>query len=282
MSEEPSQQEIKEQQALFDEVEEVVADPLRFKSRLGIGSDAYLTMRVGKRLQSLWDVGGFAVSGAGVAASSTVATTFFSAGGWLGALGLGAAATTPIGWVLGAAAASGAAYYGVSRVFTSYGSSRVDTIPKFINTPIDILGSKLVDLVAPLAIKLARIDGDYDARERQAIIDYFVKDWGISDDYARAAITTIEANTSDQSLNSLVAVLADFKKANPDCNYEVMCKDLVAFLRQVAEADNRLDEREEMTLEKVEQILLERGRFSFNDLLSMLPTLRGESKKAPS
>lgn len=271
------------QTALFDEVERVVADPLRFKVKLGIGSDAYTTMRIGKRLQYLWDVGGVAASGAGVAASPVVASTFFASGGWLSAIGLGAAAATPVGWLVGAAAVSGAAYYGVTRLFSSYGSDRVATIPKFINTPIDILGAKLFELIAPLAIKLARIDGHFDDRERKAILGYFTNDWGISREFAEAALSITEENTTNQSFNELVATLAEFKKANPDCNYDHMCKDIIGFLREVAQADHVLDEREDMAIERIEKVLRDKGRLSFADLSSYVPArLRLGAKRRPT
>jgi uncharacterized tellurite resistance protein B-like protein len=259
-----------DQKLLFDEVQTVVADPLRFKAKLGIGSDAYLTMKVGKRLQSLWDVGGFAATGAGVAASTTVASTFFS-GGFLSTIGLGAAAATPIGWVVGAAVASGAAYYGVTRLFSGYGEDRVVSIPKFINTPIDVLGTRLVELIAPLAIKLARIDGKYDPRERNAIAEYFINEWGIDSEFLKAALTVIEENTSDQSLNDIVTSLADFKKANPDCNYHKMCADIMGFLEEVAVADDFMDEREEMAIERIQKVLLAKGRLSMADLKNYVP-----------
>lgn len=44
----------------FDGVEQVVADSLRFRRKLGIGADAYTSLRVTKNHQQLWDVGGVA------------------------------------------------------------------------------------------------------------------------------------------------------------------------------------------------------------------------------
>ena len=85
----------------FDTVEQVVIDTLRFKRKLAIGEDAYASLRISKRLQQLWDVGGVAASGAGLAASPTIAGTFFASSGWMASIGLGASATTPIGWIIG-------------------------------------------------------------------------------------------------------------------------------------------------------------------------------------
>jgi hypothetical protein len=68
----------------FDGVEAVVAESMRFKAKLGIGDDAYASIKVGKHFQELWDIGGVAATASGIASSSTVAGMFFSSGGWLG------------------------------------------------------------------------------------------------------------------------------------------------------------------------------------------------------
>jgi len=250
----------------FEDVEGVVEDDLRFKLRLGIGSDAYTSMKYGKRLQAVWDVGGFAATGAGVAASPAVAGTFFASSGWLSAIGLGAVATTPIGWVLAAAATSGAAYYGVTRLIQNHSDELVQTVPKFINTPLDILAMSLFDLIAPLAVKVAAFDGHFDAAEREAIESHFVEDWGLSKNYVRKALPIIEENISDMSLDAITNSLVDFKSKNPDCNYSHMSNGILKFLRDVVEADHVVDEREELALERIQRILKARGKFSFADL----------------
>ena len=159
----------------FADVERVVADQLRFKSRLGIGEDAYLSLKLKSLVQDMWDVGAATMSGAKVAGSAYVATTFFSStasGGLFSLIGLGTAAATPVGWVMAAALALGAGYYGVTRVFRGASGSHVIEIPRFINTPIDLLGMKLLDLIGTLAYRVATVDGVFDASERAAIIHH--------------------------------------------------------------------------------------------------------------
>lgn len=113
----------------FEGVTEVVADNLRFKRKLAIGEDAYTSIKVGRALSTIWDVGGVAATGAGVASSSAIASTFFASSGILASIGIGAVATTPVGWVVAAAVVSGGAYFGVSRAIGRYAKSRVEVIP---------------------------------------------------------------------------------------------------------------------------------------------------------
>ena len=70
-----------------------------------------------RHLQDLWDVGGAAAAGAGVA------KTLLAASGPLAAFGV--AASTPVGWLFGAALVSGSTYYGVMRMIKGAQRNRV-------------------------------------------------------------------------------------------------------------------------------------------------------------
>lgn len=250
----------------FDVVDRVIADPLRFKLRLGIGEDAYASLKMQKTLQKLWDVGGVAATGAGVAATPIVASTFFAStatGGFLSMIGLGTAAATPLGWIVAAGLASGGAYYGVTRLFRSYSGSLVDTIPKFINTPIDLLGATLFDLLGALAVRLAMIDGDFSEAERAVIVRHFVTDWGFDPSYVDRALTVIIAGADQQRLKNIARALANFQTVNPDCNPSATRAALLSFLREVGEADGLLDEREELAIDAIDTILREETELSF-------------------
>lgn len=224
----------------FQHVTCVVADPLRFKHKLRIGEDAYTSLRVSKHVRQAWDVGGVAATGAAVAASPAVATTFFAStasGGLLSLIGLGTAAATPVGWIVAAAFASGGAYYGVMRLARTYGSSRLDTIPKFINTPLDLLAAALFDLIGALAVRLAAIDDVVDDSETALIAEHFITEWGLDPQYVRQALGVLLEETNSKRVKQLAQAVADFQAANPDCNAREMQADLLLFLRDVAEAD---------------------------------------------
>lgn len=235
----------------FQSVERVIADPVRMKLKLGIGDEAFASLRVGNLLHKFWTVGGVAAGGIALAQTSTVAS-FFGASGFWGAIGLGTAAT-PIGWVVAAAIVSGGAYYGVMSLAKRYRGSRVEEIPKFINTPIDLLGASLLDLMGTLAVKLAEIDGSHDDDERQVIREYFLHEWGYDPEYLDRALSVIEENSGKQSLPEAVMVLIKFASANPDCDLTSLKKAILGMLREIAEADGRLDERELWALEQVQK-----------------------------
>lgn len=240
----------------FEGVTEVVSDSLRFKRKLAIGEDAYTSLKVGRALSKIWDVGGVAATGAGFASSSAVASTFFASSGLLARIGIGAAATTtPIGWVVAAAVVSGGVYYGVTRAIGRYAKSRVEVIPRFINSPVDQLGAALLDMMGTLSLKVANIDGYIDPLERAAMREYFVLEWGYDRAYAEQALALLEEGALSQPLKQTTTAIGRFVKDHPDCNAEAFFSDLISLLREIAEADGKLDEREDLAIDAIGRAL---------------------------
>jgi uncharacterized protein (DUF697 family)/GTP-binding protein EngB required for normal cell division len=236
----------------FDGVGRVVAEPLKFKAKLDIGEDAFASLQAARLVGDLWQVGTAATAGGLAASSSAVAGTFFG-GGWLAALGIGAT-VTPVGWVVGAAVASGAACYGVLRLYRGYEGTRVKKVPAFINTPIDVLGAALFDLMASLAIRVAREAEEVDDAERAAIADYFIADWGLDSAYVAAALPIIEQSAEGRSLDEIAEALAIYKRDNPDCNFDTLRAELLAFLTEIAAADGVLHDAELAAIARTDRI----------------------------
>ncbi len=248
---------------VFDDtgLERVVADSLRFRQKLRIGEEAYALLRAKNFTLNLWDTAGAAGTGAAIASSSAVASTFFAPTGLAAMLGL-ATAATPVGWVAAAAVVAGGGYYGVSRWFNGKGDAFVETIPKYITTPIDVLGAALVDLLGSLALRVSAIDGHIDPRERACITDHFVHDWGFDRDYVARALDALALRADDTRVKLLAAEIAGFTARNPDCNAAAMHGEIVVFLRELIMADGILDEREELAVEAIERMFAEAGRIT--------------------
>lgn len=238
----------------LEDVERVVAEPLRFKAKLAIGENAYTSLRMVNRLRELWDVMGAAGTGAAIAKSSLIAGTFFAPSGLLGVLGIGTAAT-PIGWVAFAAIASGGACYGMYRMLGKGKDSRVIEIPKYLNTPLDALGMALFDLLAPMALRIAAVDGSVSEAERSCLKQHLVDDWGLDVSFVTRAISLIEPEAVTGSLEAMALEAAGFLHANPDCNHSAIAKEYVTFVRELLEADGALSAEEAAALMLLETTL---------------------------
>ncbi|WP_170560508.1 TerB family tellurite resistance protein [Ruegeria lacuscaerulensis] len=246
----------------FDGVDDVVHDDLRFKAKLGIGENAYTSVRVKKALFEAWDVAGVAATGAQVASSAMIAQKFFAAPSLLAAIGIGTAtAATPVGWIAAASVISGGAWLGITRYLKS-DNSKTTVIPTFINTPLDVLGLGIFDLLAPLAMKVAQVDGKVEETEEAAIRRYFVEEWGYSEQFAERGFEFVKLRLDEYNIKATAQTLGAFTRDNPDCSFDHMYSDIMTFLQTVAEADGILDEREEMALERISKVFAEEGKFS--------------------
>lgn len=250
----------------FEGIETIVVEPLKFKAKLAIGEDAYTSLRLKNATFELWDAVGVATTATAFAKSSVVAATFFAPTGFLAFCGFGAAAVTPVGWVMAAGVLAGGGWIGVTRYIKQSSNSRVTVIPNFINTPMDVLALGLFDLMAPLALKVASVDGEVDSSERNTISSYFVDQWGYDADFVNEGIAYTEKNLASFSIKELAQSLGEFKKQNKDCNCKAMSQEIVGFLREIIEADGRIDEREEMAIEKAQQIFAEIDRFNLKGM----------------
>jgi len=259
----------------FGDLDAIIAEPLKFKAKLGIGEDAYTSLRIKKRLGEIWDIVGAAGTGATVANSSVVVSTFFPASGFLAMLGIGSA-VTPIGWVIGASVVSAGAWYGITRHLQKQTKDRVVVIPTFINTPMDMLALGLFDLMAPLALKVAAIDGEIHTLERTHIRNCFVNEWGYDESFIEKGISFFESRLSEYLIKEIATALAAYQKKNRDCNFETMSKEIDIFLRGVMEVDGKIDEREEMAIEKVNQIFTRKAEFSIKDILPSMGSTTSE------
>ena len=254
----------------MQDVETVIRDPLRFKIKLDIGDEAYSSLRIKRYLLDSVDAANGAATGFVFAKSTVVASTFFAPSGFLGVLGIGAAAT-PVGWAIGAGVAGAGLSLIVGRYFIRGSSDRVKQVPDFINTPMDVLATGLFDMIATLGVKLAEIDGKFVPEERDFITSYFVHEWGYDSLFVQQSLKLIEEHSHEHSIKEISEKLARFKKANPDCNYNSMSQEIIGFINGIAEADGFLDEREEMAIARVEAV--------FEDINSIATTL-SESAKA--
>jgi len=249
----------------FNDTESVINEPLRFKEKLSIGEDAYTSLRVKNTVLEAWDTLGVATTAVAVAKSSAVASTFFAPSGFLAAIGIGAVAATPLSWVIAAGVISSGAWVGITRYIKNQSNSRVSVIPKFINTPMDVLAIGLFDLIAPLALKIAIVDGCVNESEKIFIRDYFIFEWGYDPTFVKDALALAESNLSDFSIKEIACSLAEFQKSNPDCNFREISKEIVAFLKGVMEADGKTDEREMQEIEKIESIFSEAGKINIRE-----------------
>ena len=230
-------------------IDSPLSSPLDFKKELHIGENAYNSLKDKKKALTVLRLASGAGFGSLIASSSAVATTFFPATGIMAVLGLGAAAT-PVGWVVFTAVLSGVAWMAIAKKFDDVGAGRMVEIPKFINTPLDLLAISIFDLLSPMFVKLASVDGEFDQLERITIVNYFVECWGYNEKFVKVGVDM--ASASDLTFSEIMSNFIEFTRSNPDCNATIISHNIMAFLREIAEASNGVVDREHRALLEAE------------------------------
>ncbi|MCY4195980.1 MAG: TerB family tellurite resistance protein [Rhodobacteraceae bacterium] len=212
---------------------------------LGIGENAYGSTRllriVDESLVTVISAGG----GAAVASSSIVANVFFPAG-IMGLLGLTTAAT-PVGWVIASAAAAALGYRGFKTLSRKL-VGPVEVIPRYINSPIDVLAASLLDVMAPLALRVAHADGTYHDVERQSLRNYFTNSWGYNAAFVDLSLGYAEVEFPKISTEEIAHTFADFCKQNRDCQFPSIALNVEGFLKDLTRADGQISEEEQREL----------------------------------
>ncbi|MEH6626554.1 MAG: TerB family tellurite resistance protein [Motiliproteus sp.] len=132
----------------------------------------------------------------------------------------------------------------------------VDVIPKYINSPLDILADNLVDLMLSISLKVAHADGKYSDEESARIDQYFVNEWGYCDTFIESRTERFKTNLDAFRYKDLCVELKKLTKLNKDCNYKEMCSDIVRLAEEIAHADGHFCEKEEIEIEYLRRSLL--------------------------
>ena len=195
-----------------------------------------------------------------IAASSAVASTFFASSGFmastLSALGLGAAAVTPIGWVIAAGVVTGGAYLGVSHLFERSKDTGLIVVPKYINSPLDVIAAALAEMMLPVSLKMAHAGSGMTNSERKAIEAYFTDSWGYSSGFISRLVDEYSHQLDNVSYEQLAKSLGDYCADSKDCDKETIMTGFVTHLREVIEADGVIEPEEQEQIDYLTGLLI--------------------------
>lgn len=245
----------------FEETNEViVTEPLRFKASLGIGEKAYGLLRAKENLSTFAGALGMGGTAAGIASSGAVASTFFAGSGFmastLSVIGLGATAVTPVGWILAASVISGGAYLGVTNLLERSKDNGLVIVPKYINTPLDVIAVALIELMLPVSLKIAHADGEMQSSERQKIQEFFCEEWGYCPGFVSRLIDEYQHQIDAVSYSALAESLAAYCSDSKDCDREAIMTGFVSHLHHIVEADGIISDEEKAEMEELSRLLV--------------------------
>jgi uncharacterized protein YaaW (UPF0174 family) len=227
--------------------------PLIFKCKLAIGDEAYKYLsKADNFLDCLISI----VAGLGGGSIAGVA--------WLATLSpfaqfalLFGLTSTPVGWIAGAGALSTVLAFVLMKQGKILKKKTTIEIPKHLNTPLDLLAQAVISLIMPPILKMAIADGCLCEKEREAIMNYFVKEWGFNREFVANAIHEQESLIAGFDYKEYRQLLFATTCNDNEIKYDVIKKELSSLLTEIMNADEEVSPEEEKELEMLNKIINE-------------------------
>lgn len=251
------------------EITSVVEDSDKFRRKLNIGSDAFWYLSKAENLGSFITA---LSTGAGIASLTCVG--WIASIGTLGQIGLAIGiVSTPAGWFAAAGVGSAAAVFLTRRLLRSVKKEAVTEVPNFINSPLDILGSSICDLICPILLKIAYADGHVTNLEHKKIKDYFTDQWGINSNYVDGLLKFDEAKLRDFEWDGLSKTLKGIEKTG-DLKYSTMASEILATAAEVMSCNGESHPDVQFEMDRLRKALSKEAFFT-----SMKNRLKRESNE---
>ncbi|TCO73698.1 TerB family tellurite resistance protein [Chromatocurvus halotolerans] len=228
------------------DIQTVVADSDRFRRKLEIGGEAFALLTRAENTSSYVN----ALSGGAGAAGATYAA-WWSSLGVLGKIGAGIGmVSTPVGWV-GAAGAVGAGTFLLThRLLRKMRQATTEEIPRFINTPLDVLGVSISEILAPVLCKIVLADGEVADQEISRVESYLCDEWGYDEKYVKSLLVFDAKHVADWDWSQLGEAIAGLRSTK-DVKVSGFARELVRIAEDVAESDGRVTQSERVQLARL-------------------------------
>jgi len=233
----------------------IIDSPLQFKAKLNIGDEAYAYL---SKADNIID---FSIKlSAGLGGGALAGVAWFATLGPFAKLAfLVGVTSTPVGWIVGVGALSSVLAYGLMKAREKTKDTTSITIPKHLNTPLDLLGQSVISLILPATVKMAMIDGRLCENERKVLGDYLAQEWGFNRCFIVNALTEQERLITEFDYEQYRQLVIAATCAVKEIKYEVIKEDLLTILTEVMKADGNISPEEEIELEILSNIILARG-----------------------
>ena len=162
--------------------------------------------------------------------------------------------SNPVGWITAAGVGTGAVVFGGTRLLKKFRNDSIEEIPSYINTPLDVLAINLLKVIMPAMIYVAKADKIAHDAEAEAIIDYFVKEWGLARNFVNNQYAEIVQQSHKFTPDMWAKELAEIGN-NKDINFAELCEDIFNSLVTVMNSDGEQHQSEIEAIETLKKAL---------------------------
>lgn len=223
----------------------IIDNTLQFKYKLDIGDEAYQYLT---KADNFLDYSKSLVTGIG--GGSIVGIAWFATLGPIAKFALLFGMTsTPVGWIAGAGALSSVLAYVLIKKNKDLKEKTTITIPRHLNTPLDLLAQSVIALIMPAAVRMALADGCLCVKERDAIINYFSREWGLNRDFVATAVIEQESLIADFSYDEYRQLMLATTVTDNEIKYDVIKHEMTCVLTEIINANELVSPDEQHEFE---------------------------------
>lgn len=226
---------------------EIVYDSMRFKRALGIGKKAYKLLSAQENLGICLHA---LATGTAVGGGSAI-YYISSLGFWAKIATTVGLATVPVLMFVATGVSAGAIYIGGQQFISKVITKGTDEIPKFINTPLDVIATALIEVMLPISLKVYHADGEISEPEEGEVTDFFCDHWGYSPEFVKCMSDWYSPRLNDVSYDLFANGFIDYCKENPDCNSKRMKKRFLEHLVDIVKSDGIIHPKEQAEIDKI-------------------------------
>lgn len=230
-----------------NEIEIVLDNKITFKYKLNLSQDDYKYLNNAKNLHEFAEALLAGAAGAGV-----VYGGFMASLGVLGQIGLGIGLiSNPIGWMAIAGIGASGLAYGARQVSKKADENTYTKVPKYIKTPIDVLGENLINLFLPICIKIALVDGEFVKKEKEVIVNYLSTQWGYNRNYIENKMQEHYKIVNNFKYSDVNKIIESITKETKGLERITINKEIENIIKELISADNSHKSEKEKHLKQL-------------------------------
>jgi uncharacterized tellurite resistance protein B-like protein/uncharacterized protein YaaW (UPF0174 family) len=244
----------------------IIDSPLQFKAKLNIGDEAYAYL---SKADNMVD---FSITlSAGVGGGALASVAWFATLGPFAKLAmLFGVTSTPVGWFVGAGALTSVLAYGLMKAKDKKKDKTLISIPKHLNTPLDLLGQMVISLILPATVKMALADGNFCEKERKVLREYLAQEWGFNRYFIANSMAEQETLINDFNYEEYRQILIASTSTHKEIKYDVVKSEIISIIFEIMNADGNISPEEKIEFERLSQIINEQGDAEAENIADMV------------
>ena len=212
------------------DIKVVLSNEKAFITKLQIDDNAYAKLKMAKNLEKYG-----ASLATGLAAAGGAYAIWISSLTVIGQLGVTLGlVSNPIGWIALAGGAGAVLMYGGKSAIDAIDQKAYNKTPKYLNTPLDLLGTTLMSIIMPLSLKVSLVNDKID----NDIIHIIVKEFaslGYDKNYIEQEMNIMFQSFKDLQIDEIKAKLKSISKDTDGLEYQNLSTLIQEFLNNVFE-----------------------------------------------